>query len=135
MMGELSQRIAEAGITVYFVFALAALALTVAVIALAVSFGGQPRNTAIAVSVGAFLLGIGVPVTGVIGYAWEMSRAFDAVAAVDPASRATVLAQGISEAMNNIVFGGLCGALPCLLALAALIRAMLRPATSKAREP
>ncbi|MFO0684078.1 MAG: hypothetical protein U0234_18645 [Sandaracinus sp.] len=134
-MDDLSQRVAEAGFTAYVVFAVAALASAVAVIALALSFGGQPRHTALAAAAGALVLGIGVPVTGVIGYAWQMSRAFDAVAAVDPASRATMLAQGISEAMNNIVFGGVCGALPCLLALTALIRAMLLPKPSTPREP
>jgi sulfite exporter TauE/SafE len=133
-MGELSQRIAEAGFTVYLVFALALVALAVAVVAIGVSFGGQPRNTALAIGGGALLLGIGVPVTGVVGYAWQMARAFDAVASVDPSMRATLLAQGISEAMNNIVFGAICGVLPCLLALAALVRAMFTPAASKARE-
>lgn len=134
-MGELARRIAEAGFPVYLVFALALVALAVGVVAVGVAFGGKDRRTALVAGAFALLLGIGVPLTGVIGYAWQMSNAFDAVASVDPSMRAALLAQGISEAMNDIVFGGVCGALPCLLAVVALVRAMFLPAASKAREP
>lgn len=54
-----------------------------------------------------------VVVLGIAGTVWGLSTAFDAVGAVDPAMRAQLLAQGISEAMNCTAFAAV-GAVPLL---------------------
>jgi hypothetical protein len=56
-----------------------------------------------------------------------MGRVSAAVAGADPASRATLMAQGISEAMNVSAFGIVCGLVPCAIGLVGVIRAALRP--------
>jgi hypothetical protein len=48
-----------------------------------------------------WVLGLGF-IDAVVGFAWGMARAFDVVAHANPAEKATLLAQGISWAMNAI---------------------------------
>lgn len=56
--------------------------------------------------------------------AW-LVQAFHAVSgdAVDPSQKARVLAQGISEAMNTVAFGGAVTTVPGIVALVVLLRA------------
>lgn len=126
-MHALVEAIQEAGWFVYVVFAVAALATVAAFTALVLALTGKTRQPALAVGVASLALGIFVPATGAVGYALAMRNVFGAVASVDPSMRAQLLAEGISEAMNLVVFGAVCGAVPCLLALVAVVRAALRP--------
>ncbi|MCA9531277.1 MAG: MotA/TolQ/ExbB proton channel family protein [Myxococcales bacterium] len=57
--------------------------------------------------------------TGLFGTVWGLIVAFAAVAGADPASKATMLAQGISEAMNCTAFG-LISAIIALIGFAVL---------------
>lgn len=111
----------------YVVAAAGVLATGTAVVALAMALGGRTRQPALAIGVVAMVLGLLVPATGFVGYLLAIQDVYAAIAYADPASRATLLARGISEAMNLTVFGLVCGALPCALALAASVRAALRP--------
>jgi len=51
------------------------------------------------------LAAFGVGVVGIVGTVLGLVHAFGAVARAEPATRATFLAQGISEAMNATAFG------------------------------
>jgi len=117
----------EAGWFVWVVMAAAFLALTVSVTALGMAMVQRTRQPALTIAFVALVLGLFVPATGGVGYAISMRSVFGAVANVDPSMRATLLAQGISEAMNLIVFGAVCGLVPCALSLVALVRAATRP--------
>ena len=119
----------EGGWFMYVVTGVGLLATLTALTAFAMALTAKIRQPSLAIGVAALVLGLLVPVTGFVGYLLAMQSVFGAVSYADPSSRATLLSQGISEAMNLVIFGLVCGAVPCLLALLATIRAALRPKT------
>jgi hypothetical protein len=121
------QAFREGGVFMYVVLAVGILAGFAAVMALIAALTQRTRQPALVIGIVAMVLGLLIPVTGGVGYALAMRNAFAAVASVDPSMRAAMLAQGISEAMNLIVFSALCAALPMLLSFVAVVRAALRP--------
>ena len=116
----------EGGFFMYVVVGVALLASLVSITALGLALTRPTRQPGVTIGIVALVVSAGVPITGVVGYAIAMQQVFQAVSHVDPSLRAAILAQGISEAMNLIVFGGLCGALPFVLACTAIVRAALR---------
>jgi len=61
-------------------------------------------------------------VIGLVGTVLGLGHAFSAVASVDPSRKATLLAEGISEAMNATAFGlGAC-VIPFAVAVVLLLR-------------
>lgn len=125
------QFMAEGGWFMWVVLFAGIFATLFAVFAAIMAFGGSPRGRAIGLSLTALLAAIAVPAIGGVGYALAMREIFSAVAVVDPSSRAQILAQGISEAMNNVVFGGMCGALPFIISLVALARSIFLPSPTQ----
>lgn len=132
-MRALIEAVQNGGVFSYVVFAVAIVAMVVSTVAVRSAFSYQERRVAVGLGAAALFCGILVVITGAVGYAWSMSQAFSAVAAVDPSMRAPLLAQAISEAMNLIVFGAVCAILPCLLALVALGRVMFTPEKTRGR--
>ena len=65
------------------------------------------------------MLGNVATLTGLLGTITGMIRSFAAVAAANPADKAALLSQGISEAMNCTAYGLIC-AIPALVAYAVL---------------
>ncbi len=120
------QALQEAGWPAYVVIAAGLVGLLVALAALGAAFGARERQTGIGLSILAIVAGIATLGIGALGYVLQMRSAFEAVAFVDASMRAALLAQAISEAMNNLVFGGVCGALPFLLGFVALVRSVTR---------
>src|SRR5512143_2430025 len=65
------------------------------------------------------MLGNVATLIGLLGTILGLIHSFGAVAGVDPSMKATLLARGISEAMNCTAFGLIC-AVPALLQFALL---------------
>lgn len=126
------EMVREGGAFAFVVIGLGLLATLLSTVALVTSMVVKTRQPGLTLAIAAMVTGLLVPVSGGVGYALAMRNVFAAVDAVDPASRATILAQGIAEAMNLIVFGAVCGGVPCLFALVAAIRAATRPKTAPA---
>jgi hypothetical protein len=86
-----------------------------------------------AAAVGLFILAAGFPVIGLAGTLWGVFLPFEAVKNVEPADKATVLAAGISEAMNSLAFGLLLAVPTTVLGVLAVLsssrRAPKKPAT------
>src|SRR5229473_2592172 len=66
------------------------------------------------------MLGNAAMLAGLLGTVAGLIRCFEAVATVNPADKATILAEGISEAMNCTGFG-LFTAIPSLIAFSVLM--------------
>ena len=66
------------------------------------------------------MLGNAAMLAGLLGTVSGLIRCFEAVATVNPADKATILAAGISEAMNCTAFG-LLTAIPALIAFSVLM--------------
>jgi biopolymer transport protein ExbB/TolQ len=66
------------------------------------------------------MLGNAAMLAGLLGTVSGLIRCFEAVATVNPADKATILAEGISEAMNCTAFG-LLTAIPALIAFSVLM--------------
>jgi hypothetical protein len=125
------QALQEAGWPAYVTIALALAATGLALGALGAA-AAKAKRPAIALSIAAVTVSVATAGMGGLGYFLQMRQAFEAVAYADPSSRAAMLAQGISEAMNNVVIGGVCAAPAFFLGIGALILAALR---SPARAP
>jgi biopolymer transport protein ExbB/TolQ len=65
------------------------------------------------------LLGNVSTLTGLLGTITGLMTAFSALAAADPSQKATLLANGIAQAMNTTAFG-LIVAIPCMIAFSIL---------------
>ena len=124
----------EAGWPAYVVIAFGAVSSLLALAAAVTAVGGRERSGAIGLSIGALGGGVLTAGMGALGYAIQMRGAFEAVSYADPSARASLLAAGISEAMNNIVFGGVCAAPGFLLGFGALVVVLMRGSgTARAR--
>src|SRR5260370_8733360 len=66
------------------------------------------------------MLGNAAMLAGLLGTVAGLIRCFEAVATVNPADKATILAEGISEAMNCTGFG-LFTAIPSFIAFSVLM--------------
>jgi hypothetical protein len=129
----------EGGATMWLVLLVGTTATALAIAAVVVAFA-RKRGAAIALGAIALCAGLLTSAAGVGSYLWAMHRAFAAVDAVAPEYKARLLAQGISEAANNIVLGMILSGLPVLAGFVALVRGLLLPpapaaAASAARDP
>jgi hypothetical protein len=70
----------------------------------------------------ALIAGGALPVLGFVGTVLGLKLAFAAVATATPESKATMLAQGISEAMNATAFTLVASLLPLAIAVALFLR-------------
>ena len=116
----------EGGATMWMVLLLGSFATALGIAALGVAFA---RKRGAAIALGALALGAGLltAAAGVGAYLWAMHRVWAAVDYVAPEHKARLLAQGISEAMNNIVLGIVLSGLPLLGGFVALVRGILLP--------
>lgn len=115
----------EAGWPAYVTIALALLATGLALGAVGAALA-KSKRAGIALSMAALIASAATLAMGALGYVLQMRNAFEAVAYADPSSRAVLLAQAISEAMNNVVIGGVCAAPAFLLGSGALVVTVLR---------
>jgi len=106
------------------VAAIALLANLVAIVSvLAARQSDRPRRFALRSALAAVV----VVFTGIGAWFFAMSNAYRATASADASEKATLLARGISEAMNLAAFGALSAVLP----VAATVWILLRPAGSR----
>ena len=78
----------------------------------------EPRRLAVR----SLLLGVFLPPVGILATASGLHRAFGAVAGADPSTKATLLAQGIAEAMNATAFSLAAALLPIAVAVVLFVR-------------
>jgi hypothetical protein len=108
----------EAGMSGWLVVMLALFGVLLGVIGLAMA-RARPRD---AVMLATLALGLGVVsiVTGLWGRSSGLASTLQAVAHVNPADRATILAAGRSESGSNLVLGGGAGLVLSVLGAAGL---------------
>ena len=88
------------------------------------------RKGWIAVAIGGGVLMLG-PVLGILGTVIGLKHAFNSVAAVDPATKSQMLAEGISEAMNATAFGLVLFPIGGILLGVALFQLFRKPAPNQ----
>lgn len=114
----------EGGFAMYGVLCCGGFAHVMAIVALGFMFG-KKRGAIIGTGAAALALGLVSMGVGVFGYLYGMSVAEDAVAFADPEMRDALLAQGRSEAINNVWFGACTCGIPALAGAIALVKGML----------
>jgi hypothetical protein len=116
----------EGGFTMWIVLLLGSASTSLAVAAVILALGKR-RTAILMVGVASLVGGLLTAAAGVGAYFWAISRVMAAVAVVDPSLKARILAQGISEAANNILLGTLLAPLPFLVGVVALVRGFALP--------
>ena len=106
--------------TVLFGFQVAAIVGLAVVLLQARSRGQLPRQRQL--SLGLLCVSAGTPIVGIVVTAIGMWLSFNAVKDVNQTDKATILAAGISEAINCGCLGSILGAPPFLLGVFGLIR-------------
>lgn len=114
--------------------------LAVGVVALglgaaALRSAGRARARLLARATASLAAGVATAVFGIGATIWTTSRAFRAVAEVEPSMKASSLATGISGAMNNALLGTALAVFPIVAGLIALARALALPRAEEAPKP
>lgn len=124
----------EGGASMWGVLCCGGFAHVMAIVALGFMLS-KKRGAIIGTGAASLALGVFSMGVGFVGYFYGMSRAEEAVAFADPEMRAMLLAQGRSEAINNIWFGACTCGIPALAGALALVKGLLTKTEGPAERP
>ena len=124
----------EGGASMWGVLCCGGFAHVMAIVALGFMLS-KKRGAIIGTGAASLALGVVSMGVGLAGYLYGMSRVEEAIAFADPAMRDMLLAQGRSEAMNNLWFGACTCGIPALAGALVLVKGMLTKVEGPAERP
>jgi len=114
----------EGGASMYGVLCCGGFSHVIALIGIGFMFG-KKRGALIGLGATSLLLGVVTLGVGAVGYFYGMRQVDAAVAFADPQMAARLVAQGRSEALNNIWFGMCSCGLPALAGAMVLLKGVM----------